>query len=115
MSTETKEASPYLNKLDMNGWNKKKPLQAKALTESLSFFKGKTEKLVSSDIKRVSSKKDKSEYASVEVLRDFINQLQGHKFKLDCGHHVTFGYFLGNDIVIKNGKELEIVCRDCWS
>ncbi|MFA6011920.1 MAG: hypothetical protein WC799_18150 [Desulfobacteraceae bacterium] len=42
-----------------------------------------------------------------------MNQLKLKKFKLDYGHHVTFGYFLGNDITIRNGKELTIICAQC--
>ena len=52
-------------------------------------------------------------YAEVDELKAIIHELRGRKFKLDCGHRVTLGYFLGNDIVIKNGKACEIVCVDC--
>lgn len=52
-------------------------------------------------------------YAHVNELKHFMNQLKSKKFKLDCGHHVTFGYFLGNDITIRNGKELTIICAQC--
>jgi len=40
-------------------------------------------------------------------------ELQGRKFKLDCGHCVTFGCYLGNDIVIVNGKTPDIICSLC--
>jgi hypothetical protein len=28
---------------------------------------------------------------------------------------VTFGQFLGNDIVVRNGKEMKIICSHCGS
>lgn len=52
-------------------------------------------------------------YVHVNELKEHLNQLKSKKFKLDCGHHVTFGYFLGNDITIRNGKELTIICAQC--
>ena len=55
----------------------------------------------------------KLEYQEPDELRKFFNQLQGKKFTLDCGHHVTFGYFLGNDIIIRNGKTPKVVCMEC--
>ena len=55
----------------------------------------------------------RKKYANVKELKEIITQLKGRKFKLDCGHHVTFGYFLGNDITIRNGKELTIICAQC--
>ncbi len=57
--------------------------------------------------------KEKQKYQSPDELRKVFNQIRGRKFRLDCGHHVTFNYFLGNDIHITNGKELEIVCWSC--
>ena len=53
---------------------------------------------------------DKEKYQETKELRLILRQLKGKKFKLDCGHHVTFGYFLGNDITIRNGKNPEITC-----
>ncbi len=55
----------------------------------------------------------RKKYANVKKLNNFMIQLKGRKFKLDCGHHVTFGYFFGNDITIRNGKELTIICAQC--
>lgn len=52
-------------------------------------------------------------YQDSEALRKIIKRLKGMKFRLDCGHVVTFGYYLGNDVVFRNGKEPEIVCLDC--
>ena len=56
---------------------------------------------------------EKAKYRETEELRRFFRQLKGKKFKLDCGHHVTFGYYLGNDITIRNGKNPEIICSRC--
>ncbi|HBH86762.1 MAG TPA: hypothetical protein DDY17_04055 [Syntrophaceae bacterium] len=52
-------------------------------------------------------------YESEESLRQIIKRLRGRKFRLDCGHHVTFGYFLGNSITIYNGKRPVIICSQC--
>ena len=48
------------------------------------------------------------------MLRDILRRvLVGMKFRLDCGHHVTFGEILGNDVIIRNGKKLKIICTQC--
>lgn len=52
-------------------------------------------------------------YANVELLKAYMDNLRYKKYQLDCGHHVTFGYFLGNDILIINGKKLKIICSQC--
>jgi len=52
-------------------------------------------------------------YYNVELLKVYLNNLKNKKYRLDCGHHVTFGYFLGNDILIINGKEFRIICSQC--
>lgn len=54
-----------------------------------------------------------NEYEGTESLREIIKNLKGKKYQLDCGHHVTFGYFLGQDITIQNGKEPKIICTQC--
>ena len=59
------------------------------------------------------TRKQKQAYEEVRELRLFMEQLINRKFRLDCGHHVTFGYFLGNDIIIYNGKRLRIICTQC--
>ena len=59
------------------------------------------------------TKEEEDEYEDVEVLKKEIEKLRGRKFKLDCGHHVTFGHFLGNDVTIINGKEFELYCLLC--
>jgi ribosomal protein L33 len=38
----------------------------------------------------------KDSYHDTEALREALARLEGKKFRLDCGHHVTFGCFLGN-------------------
>ena len=53
------------------------------------------------------------QYADTEELRNVLSQLKGEKFILDCGHKVTFGHFLGNDITIRNGKIMKIICSQC--
>jgi len=59
------------------------------------------------------TKEKKAQYKTADELREIIKQLKGQKFVLDCGHHVTFGTFLGNDIMIQNGKEPKIICSLC--
>jgi len=58
---------------------------------------------------------EKERYEGPELLRDILKRsLNGMKFRLDCGHHVTFGHYLGNDITIYNGsKEFKIICSQC--
>ncbi len=58
-------------------------------------------------------KNKKEAYQDVEELKKIIQSLHGKKFKLDCGHKITFGYYLGNDITIRNGKNPEITCSLC--
>jgi len=59
------------------------------------------------------TRKEKENYEDANRLREILQELKGMKFRLDCGHHVTFGHFLGNDITIRNGKRLEITCSQC--
>jgi hypothetical protein len=59
------------------------------------------------------TRKQKENYEDTDTLRELLKKLKGRKFRLDCGHHLTLGYFLGNDITIYNGKELKIVCSQC--
>jgi hypothetical protein len=59
------------------------------------------------------TKEKKAAYESTELLKNVIETLKGKKFKLDCGHHVTFGHFLGNDITIYNGKHPTVICSQC--
>jgi hypothetical protein len=58
--------------------------------------------------------KEKSLYSEPEALRDILKRvLSGRKFLLDCGHHVSFGTNLGNDITVINGREFKIICSLC--
>ena len=59
------------------------------------------------------TKEEKQAYEAPEALRAILQSLTGRKFRLDCGHHITFGSELGNDIVIHNGKHHIITCLDC--
>lgn len=52
-------------------------------------------------------------YQATNELRKALEQLRNKKFILDCGHHVTFGCFLGNNVIIINGKNLKIICTIC--
>ena len=59
------------------------------------------------------TEKEKGLYQKEEQLRQIIKRLAGQKYVLDCGHHVTFGHHLGNNITIYNGKEPRIICSQC--
>ena len=59
------------------------------------------------------TKAKKEAYEKTESLKRVIESLKDRKFKLDCGHHVTFGHFLGNSITIYNGKHPTIICSQC--
>jgi hypothetical protein len=56
---------------------------------------------------------EEERYEDPQALRQIIQNLKGRKFRLDCGHHVTFGHHLGNHIVVLNGKEPQIICSLC--
>lgn len=59
------------------------------------------------------TKQQAEEYEDVEELRRLVKMLAGRKFRLDCGHHVTFGHYFGNNVVIQNGKHPRLLCSDC--
>ena len=59
------------------------------------------------------TKEKKAAYENARALKMIIQTLKGRKFKLDCGHHVTFGHFLGNAITIYNGNHPTIICSQC--
>jgi len=60
------------------------------------------------------TKEQKETYQDVDLLREILlKTLKGRKFQLDCGHYITFGHHLGNNITIYNGKELRIICSQC--
>lgn len=39
-----------------------------------------------------------------------LKKLLKGKYRLDCGHHVTFNHNLGSKVMIINGKPLKIIC-----
>ena len=59
------------------------------------------------------TKTKKALYEDTEALRNEIKRLAGKKYRLDCGHHVTLCHFLGNNIIIYNGKDPKIICSEC--
>ena len=60
------------------------------------------------------TKEEKSRYSAPEALRDILKRvLSGQKYRLECGHYVSFFSNLGNDITIINGKKPKIICSLC--
>jgi len=63
------------------------------------------------------TKKQKQMYQEAEALRQLLwETLAGKKFKLHCGHHITFGQQLGNDLTLYNGaknKGFVVICSLC--
>ncbi len=60
------------------------------------------------------NKEQKKQYQGPEVLKEILHrELYGKKFALSCGHHITFGATLGNDLTVRNGKELSVICAQC--
>lgn len=60
------------------------------------------------------TKKEEKVYQDTEILKEILlRTLAGRKFRLDCGHHVTFGHSLGNNITVYNGKTFKIICSQC--
>jgi len=41
--------------------------------------------------------------------------LSGQRFKLDCGHHVTFGHNFANTVIIhsEGGRKINTLCHSC--
>jgi hypothetical protein len=56
---------------------------------------------------------EKSKYQEADELRKILIKLNGKKFRLDCGHHVTFGHNFGNNIIIYNSNNPKIICSCC--
>ena len=56
---------------------------------------------------------EKKKYENTENLKQILRSLKGRKFKLDCGHHITFGHHLGNSVMIYNGNKFKIICSLC--
>lgn len=60
------------------------------------------------------TKEQKARYEGPEQLKEILKRvLDGKRYRLDCGHRVTFNHNLGNDITIRNGKKLKIICSLC--
>ena len=59
------------------------------------------------------TQEEKAKYRETDELREIFMQLKGRKYRLDCGHHVTCGHNLANDITIRNGTEPQIICSLC--
>lgn len=59
------------------------------------------------------TEQQKEKYAPIDELKKHIAKLNGQKFRLDCGHHVTIGHNLANNIMIYNGKKVDIICSCC--
>ena len=59
------------------------------------------------------TREQKQAYEEPEALRAILQSLSGRKFRLDCGHHITFGEILGNDLTIRNGKDFKVICALC--
>ena len=60
------------------------------------------------------TRKQKEQYRSPEELRALLWQtLAGKKYFLDCGHAITFGQYLGNDLTVRNGKNFTVICAQC--
>lgn len=60
------------------------------------------------------TREEKQEYAEADQLRTILMEtLGGEKYQLDCGHHITFGHQLGNNLIIINGAKLKIICTRC--
>jgi len=38
---------------------------------------------------------EKKQYQDTEALREALLRLKGKRFRLDCGHHITFGISSG--------------------
>lgn len=60
------------------------------------------------------NQEQKRQYQGPDVLKEILHrELYGKKFVLQCGHHITFGEMLGNDLTVKNGKDFRVICAEC--
>ena len=59
------------------------------------------------------TQEEKEKYEPTDALREIFTTMRGKKFRLDCGHHVTMGHNLGNNIIIYNNKDPKIICTCC--
>lgn len=59
-------------------------------------------------------RKQKKKYSDTNELLKKLDELRGKKFILDCGHVVTFGHNLGNNVMIYNdNKRFRCICSLC--
>jgi len=57
---------------------------------------------------------ERDKYGDPEALKDILHRtLYKKKFRLECGHYITFGAVLGNDLIIRNGKDFTVICSQC--
>ena len=64
--------------------------------------------------KQKQKQKQKQQYRSPEELKEILWQtLAGKKYFLDCGHCITFGQSLGNDLTLRNGRDFTVICSQC--
>ena len=60
------------------------------------------------------TRQQKQAYSEPEALKDILKRvLAGKKFRLECGHHITFNTVLGNDLTVRNGKNFSVICAQC--
>ena len=60
------------------------------------------------------TRQQKQAYAEPDILKDLLKRtLYRRKFRLQCGHHITFNTYLGNDLTVRNGKDLTVICAQC--
>ena len=50
-------------------------------------------------------------YKNCEELRHLLDK---GKYVLDCGHLVSFGHNLSNNVVVINDGEIRIICTSCY-
>ena len=58
------------------------------------------------------SKEERERYEPTEKLHQALAALKGRKFVLDCGHHVTMGHHLGNNITVCQ-MPCQVICSQC--
>jgi len=60
------------------------------------------------------TRQQKQAYAEPDILKDILKRtLYRKKFRLQCGHHITFNTTLGNDLTVRNGKDFTVICAQC--
>lgn len=60
------------------------------------------------------TKSEKERYEGPEQLKEILKRvLNGKRYLLECGHHVSFFHHLGNDVTIQNGKNIKVICSLC--